>query len=194
MIFSKSATKQKTILIILLFSFSFVPPFLKELFELSSYTQGFIIAVLISLIINRININLKNNGLFSKIFLSLVAINFIYFLTLITKIIFFNKGVDFLKFFLFLPLFLGLLFCSKELAKLLIISKKEIVLNTINIFIFVLILGGIAAIFGYSAYGPFSSRKPTFVYSEVSHYALGIGPFLCYSLVVNKSYFFKFAA
>ena len=192
MIFSKSITKLKIISLILIFSFSLVPPLIKELFDFSSYTQGLIIAILISIVINRINVNINNNSLFVKIIMNLVVINLFYLIVLLTKKFIYGQGIDYFKFFLFFPLVFGLLFCSKNLAKIFIISKNEHLRDVINIFLFILIIGGLAAIFGYSAYGPLNMRKPTFVYSEVSHYALGIGPFLCYGLFANKGYLLKF--
>jgi hypothetical protein len=185
---------------ILLTLIAFMPPVIKEIFQFSSYTQGFIIAFFIYFLIFIFFFEKYKdvfNQFLSKSIIILFFIFIFYFIILIIKKYYFKFNVDLIKLYTF-PLFSFILIFSSSLLYVTIRKSENYNLKkSIISILFIFILFGYFSVLGYSAYGKFTYRKPVFVYSEVSHYALGIGPFLCFSLLtINnriKKYFVLFS-
>lgn len=65
-------------------------------------------------------------------------------------------------------------------------SNEKFLTEKINQVINIFILGGLMGVMGFTFFGPYYERKPIMTFSEISHYAVFITPFLWYLLVSNE--------
>jgi hypothetical protein len=170
-----------TFILIVFITISTLPNYFKEIFQLSSTTQFYILLQLIFLLY--INKKIKLNKYI------LLAFTFFYIFYLIVLLLRINHGfkVDWLKFNTFF-FFIFITYLNSINIRIKLISLQNEQFRTIiKYIIYSFTIGAALALFGFTAFGKILERKPVFFFSEPSHFALAISPFLFTYLEMEKT-------
>ena len=161
-----------------------LPNYFKEIFGLSSTSQFFIFFIILFNIIL-----FKKNVLFNiNIFITLFILFIFYTILLLFKSNV-NLKVDWIKYITFFIFLFLMLLNAKFISSFLFTITSEQFINIINIIIYIFAAGAFFALLGYSAFGKIIERKPVLFFSEPSHFAIAISPFLLTFMKISNSKF-----